>query len=237
MDEMSTSAYAINQNDVSWIYILLFVIFFLTCTRVRGNFKFAGAFLRDVVGARERENMFDATVRETSFMLLAVLLSACCIGVLLCKGVMIYGNLVWTPAEIPNISIKYEGILIPMGICMGLTCAYTVVMWLTYYFVGQVFSDDLHTKMWVRGFTSSMALGGVVFLPLALLSLAYPGYSQPITIIGLIMLILVKIVFIVKGFRIFFTESSLWVVFLYYLCSLEIIPMTITFGLASSLLG
>ncbi|MCM1490156.1 MAG: DUF4271 domain-containing protein [Muribaculum sp.] len=229
--------FTIDQNDVSWIYLLLFVIFFLTCTRVKGNFKFAGAFLRDVIGVRERENMFDVTVRETSFMLFAVLLSSCSLGVLLCKGVLHYGNLVWSPADIPDITISYEGILIPMGICMGLACAYTGLMWLTYYSVGHVFSDNLHTKMWVRGFTSSIALGGAVFLPLALIALAYPEYSPTITIVGLFMLILVKIVFIVKGFRIFFTESSLWVVFLYYLCSLEIIPMTITFGLASSLLG
>ena len=58
-----------------------------------------------------------------------------------------------------------------------------------------------------------------------------------IVVAGFAMLILVKFVFIIKGFRIFFTESSLWVVFLYYLCSLEIVPMVITFGLACALLG
>lgn len=227
----------IDQNDVSWVYLLLFTIFFLACTRVRGNFKFAGAFLRDVVDVRERENMFDATVRETSFMILAVLLSACSLGVLLCVGVRLYGNQLIPAAQIPDISLEYEGILIPMGVCMAISCAYMALMWLSYYFVGMVFSDSLHTKMWVRGFTSSMALGAAFFLPLALVVLAYPQFSRQIILIGLIMLILVKIVFIVKGFRIFFTESSLWVVFLYYLCSLEIIPMTITFGLASVLLG
>lgn len=234
---MNTLPFIIDQNDVSWVYLLLFTIFFLTCTRVRGNFKFAGAILRDVVDVRERENMFDATVRETSFMILAVLLSACSLGVLLCVGARLYGSELIPSGQIPDMAMHCEGILVPLGVCMGISCAYMAIMWLSYHFVGIVFSDSLHTKMWVRGFTSSMALGAAFFFPLALMELAYPQFSRQIILAGLIMLILVKIVFIVKGFRIFFTESSLWVVFLYYLCSLEIIPMTITFGLASSLLG
>lgn len=238
MDEMNMP-FAIDQTDVSWIYLLLFTIFFLTCTRIKRNFKFAGALLRDIVGVRERENMFDVTMRETSFMILAVLLSACSMGVLLSSGVRIFSehNFIWTPAYFPGLTSHYDGILVPAGVCMGIACLYMGVMWLCYFLVGNVFSDSLHSQMWVRGFTSSMAFASIIFFPLALVALAYPEHAFETMVLGLIMLILVKIVFIVKGFRIFFTESSSWVVFLYYLCSLEIIPLSIAFGLACSLLG
>lgn len=227
----------IDQTDTSWIYLLLFVIFVLTCTRIKGNFKFAGALLRDTVVVRERENLFDVTMRETSFIVLAVLLSACSIGILLWNGVCLIGSRLMIVSYIPGLSLQYCGILIPVGICMAIMSLYMAAMWICYYLVGNVFSDASHARMWVRGFTSSMAFGAFIFFPLALVTLAYPEYSIYTTISGLIMLILVKIVFIVKGFRIFFTESSLWVVFLYYLCSLEIIPLSIVFGLACSLLG
>ncbi len=120
---------------------------------------------------------------------------------------------------------------------MLLACVYIGAMWVCYTVVGKVFSDSLHTWLWVRGYTAGTGLGGAVFFPLALSALAYPQFTTPIVIIAFAMLILVKLIFIIKGFRIFFTESSLWVVFLYYLCSLEIVPLVITFGLACSLLG
>lgn len=223
--------------DTSWVYVILFAIFFAASLRVRGNFKFAGAFFRDAVAVRERENIFDATVRETSFILLALLLSGCCLGVLLLEGVRHYGGLVPSGSRLPGISLPESGALLETGVCMALCCAYIGAMWAAYFFIGKVFSDDLHTSMWVRGFTSGMALSAAVFFPLALGALSYPGEGAAMAGAGLLMLILVKCAFIVKGFRIFFTESSLWVVFLYYLCSLEIIPLLITFGLACSLVG
>lgn len=223
--------------DLSWVYLILFAIFFTASLRVRGNFKFAGAFFRDAVAVRERENIFDATVRETSFILLALLLSGCSMGVLLCVGARHYGALLLPGAHIPGLSLPDGSPLLDMGVCMLIACAYIGVMWFAYFFIGKVFSDDLHTSMWVRGFTSGMALASVLFFPLALAALSYPAHAGVLAATGLLMLILVKCVFVVKGFRIFFTESSLWVVFLYYLCSLEIIPLLIIFGLACSLVG
>lgn len=231
------NTYLWSDSGESWVLAALFAIFFLTCLRVKGNFKFATAFLRDIIDVRERANLFDVTMRETSFMLLAMLLAACSAGVLLRSGVTLYGDFLPYPDIIPDIALSLEGNLLPTAICMGISIAYVGIMWVCYYLVGNVFSDSLHTRMWLRGFTSSMAFGSVFFFPLALVSISYPQYAREITLIGFLMLILVKFLFIVKGFRIFFSESSSWVVFLYYLCSLEIIPLTITFGLTCSLLG
>mgnify|MGYP000807054919 FL=1 len=221
----------------SWVYVILFLLFFAACVRARGSLRFAGAFLRDVVGVRERNNIFDATVRETSVILIAVLLSACSIGVLLCDAVGICSERIPALAGIPRPGLHVEGFLPQRLVCMGIVCGYVGIMWLSYYLVGLVFSDPVHTSMWVRGFTSSVALGVAFFFPLALVDLAYPELGPYAVLIGFAMLILVKILFIVKGFRIFFTESSFWVVFLYYLCSLEIVPLALTFAIACSLLG
>ena len=228
---------AATGDQVSWTYLILFAAFFLVCIRVRGNFKFVGSFFRDLVEVRERENMFDATVRETSFIFLTLLLTGCSVGVLLRQAVALYGESFAVWADIPDVGGFVSGELASEAACMLLVCVYISVMWICYNVVGRVFSDDAHTWQWVRGFTAGTGLAAAVFFPLALLSLIYKEYSVAITLVALLMLILVKIIFIVKGFRIFFTESSLWVVFLYYLCSLEIVPLLITFGLACSMLG
>ncbi|MDE6740790.1 MAG: DUF4271 domain-containing protein [Muribaculaceae bacterium] len=227
----------LESQATSWIYLILFSVFFLACIRVRGNFKFLGAFFRDLAVVRERENLFDATMKETSFIFLVLLLSGCSIGVLLSKAVALFGPVLPIKADIPDIGFSVGGDLLPTVVCMAIACGYIGAMWICYTIVGKVFSDTPHTWLWVRGFTSGTGLGAAVFFPLALFSLAYPAYTAQIVIAGFMMLILVKFLFIVKGFRIFFTESSLWVVFLYYLCSLEIVPLVITFGLACALHG
>ena len=236
MDEMMAPGF-LESEATSWIYVILFTVFILTCIRVRGNFKFIGAFFRDLVVVRERENLFDVTVKETSFIFLALLLSGCSIGVLLSLAVPIFGGSVPIKSELPDFGFAITGDLLPAVTCMTLACVYIGAMWICYAVVGKVFSDTLHTWLWVRGFTSGIGLAAAVFFPLALSALAYPAFAREIVLVAFAMLILVKLLFIVKGFRIFFTESSLWVVFLYYLCSLEIVPLVITFGLACALLG
>ncbi len=236
MDEMIAPE-TLEHYASSWIYVILFSVFFLTCIRVRGNFKFLGAFFRDLAVVRERENLFDATMKETSFIFLVLLLSGCSIGVLLSKAVSIFGTHLPLMPEIPSFGFVVGGELLSTIVCMAIACGYIGAMWVCYTVVGKVFSDTLHTWLWVRGFTAGTGLGAAVFFPLALLSLSYPAYTFQIVIAGFLMLILVKFLFIIKGYRIFFSESSLWVVFLYYLCSLEIVPLVITFGLACSLLG
>ena len=221
----------------SWIYVILFTVFLLVCLRVRGNFKFLHSFFRDLVVVKERENMFDVTVTETSLIFLVMLLSGCSTGVLLYSAVGLFGKTVPLHAELPSLGLSVWGQFLSTMVCMLLACAYIGAMWVCYTVVGRVFSDKLHTWLWVRGFTAGTGLSASVFFPLALLAIAYPEFSLEIVTAGFAMLILVKFVFIIKGFRIFFTESSLWVVFLYYLCSLEIVPLVITFGLACSLLG
>ncbi|MDE6696121.1 MAG: DUF4271 domain-containing protein [Muribaculaceae bacterium] len=227
----------LENEATSWIYVILFSVFFLACIRVRGNFKFLGSFFRDLVVVKERENLFDVTMKETSFIFLVLLLSGCSIGVLLSLAVPLYGPAVPIKSDIPDFGISIHGQLLSTIVCMILACAYIGAMWVCYTVVGKVFSDSLHTWLWVRGFTAGTGLSGAIFFPLALSALTYPTLTTPIIIIGFVMLILIKLIFIVKGFRIFFTESSLWVVFLYYLCSLEIVPLVITFGLACSLLS
>ncbi len=236
MDEMMAPG-ILESEALSWIYVILFSVFFLTCIRVRGNFKFIGSFFRDLVVVKERENLFDVTVKETSFIFFLLLLSGCSLGVLLSLAVPIFGGAFTGNADLPTFGLAADGRFISALTCMGLVCVYIGAMWVCYFVVGKVFTDTLHTWLWVRGFTSGTGLGAAVFFPLALAALAYPAHARVIILVAFAMLILVKFLFIIKGFRIFFTESSLWVVFLYYLCSLEIVPLVITFGLACSLLG
>lgn len=221
----------------SWVYVILFAIFFMVCVRLRGNMKFVAALLRDVITVRERENMFDNTMREASAIFFLLLLTGCSVGVLLLFGVRIYGDVVPDCLEHYGIRGFISGDFPSALACMGLVCCYISAMWICYNVVGRVFTNEQHTIAWVRGFTAGTGLAAIIFFPLALLCIEYPAYSPTTVLVAFLVLIVVKIAFIVKGFRIFFAESSSWVVFLYYLCSLEIVPLALTFGFAKTMLS
>lgn len=226
----------IGESAASWVYLTLFALFFLVCVRLGGNMKFVASLARDLTGVRDRESMFDETVRETSVIFFLLLLSGCSMGVLLLGGVRIFGDTAPDVLAVYRLPSIVSGDIPSAFTCMAIACCYIVVMWISYIVVGHVFSDTQHTWAWVRGFTAGTSLGAMMFFPLALLSIAYPEYSPETIIASLLMLILLKILFVVKEFRIFFAESSSWVVFLYYLCSLEVVPLAITFGVAKALI-
>lgn len=211
--------YVSPQASASWILVGLLLLFAILCFKLRGNPKFFFNLIHDLTDVRERENAFDETVRETSFL---TLLNILCAAV---GGILIYISL--EPC--------YLTITGPL-LCIGAAVAYGLFMPPAYWCVGNVFSDRLHAKMWSRGFLASQSLLGVALLPLAMAALFYPEARNILFLLALLFLIAAKLLFISKGFRIFFTKYSSWVTFLYYLCSLEIVPLILTYALARFLI-
>jgi len=216
----------VTVGGLSWIYGILLIVFCLVAFRFKNNKKYLNALFKNLTEVRERHNMFDDTVRETSFLTMLNLLW--CVG----AGVILYSALVYLsgqgfdPMHIGHLSLAHP---ILIGICMGICVLYSIVMWIIYWIVGNVFADRVKAGMWAKGFAASQAIVGIVFFPLALLCLSYPSSLEVWLITALTIFISGKFVFLWKGFRIFFTQFSSWVLFLYYLCSLEVIPLILTY--------
>lgn len=211
---------SLGMSCVVGVLALLFCIIGL---RFRNNGKYITAMLRNMVEVRLRGNVFDETVSETSFLVLLNLLWSCSGGIVLWT---VLGYTLPGGAGLPQLH-AYPSATI--GICMGVGVAYTCIMALAYVTVGTVFYDSVHGRMWLKGFAAGIGLLGLIWLPLSLLLLFYPQWTEILLYIALATFILAKIVFIWKGFRIFFTQISSWVLFLYYLCSLEIVPLILTY--------
>lgn len=201
----------------SWIIGGLLLLFVIVCLRVKSSAKYIKVLVRDLTDVRERHNAFDETVRETSLLVILNLFWSCCIGVLM-----------YTFLE-HNHYIQGNTPMLSIMVCEGIAGGYTLVMTGVYWLVGNVFSDSLHAKMWVKGFAAEQGLSAMLMFPLALCAMCYTQYSEQILTIALITFVIGKIIFICKGFRIFFTQIASWVLFLYYLCSLEIVPLILTF--------
>lgn len=213
----------------SWVFGLLLLLFSLVCFRFRNNSKYIRAIVSDLFEVRERGNNFDDTVRESSFLIILNILWSCCAGVILWGAMCALSPVL--PAGLPSDIPQWSAI----KICIGVGICYTILMACAYGFVGTVFGDRPHAAMWVKGFAASQGLQSPAFLILALLTLCYPTWLNTILWVALATFLFSRIVFIWKGFRIFFTQISSWVLFLYYLCSLEIVPIIIAYVAALQL--
>ena len=216
-----------SNTGISWVLTTLILVFVVVCLRYRKNNRYFAILLSDVTERRERHNAFNDTVRETSFIWLLNILWCACAGILL------YGYM-----------FKGEGSLLAdgldmgkVGICIGMAGAYTLFLTMAYAVVGFLFSDSAKASAWVKSYLSTQGLESVILFPLALLGLCVPGLLGAMIFMGGLIFIIAKFLFIYKGFCIFFTESATWVLFLYYLCSLEIVPVVLTCVLAGHLCG
>ena len=116
-----------------------------------------------------------------------------------------------------------------MLIGMGVAGIYSLFMWGGYAAVGWIFSDREHSELWVKGYSSSQALMAPAFFLTALIAICQPSVVLNVGIISGCVFILTKFLFIWKGYRIFFNQFSSWVLFLCYLCSLEIVPLILCY--------
>lgn len=222
-----------DADAVSWIYIALIILFAIACLRFRKNTRYLKAVINDLIEVRERQNIFDGTVRETSFMMLMNLIW------IASAGVVLYKFLVWfSSGALPEFSSLVrlpEMNVTGIGICAGVMLVYSILMSGAYWVVGNVFSDNAHTLSWLKGFWASQAMAGTAFLPLSPVLLGLPGTTDVLLIVCASIYLLTKLLFIYKGFRIFFTQISSWLLFLYYLCSLEVVPLILTIAGAYAL--
>ena len=204
---------------MSWVIAGFTLVFLVICVRYRKNSRYLYMIFNDATEVRVRHNAFDDTLRETSFVWLLNLLWCGCAGFLL------YSFLFR-----PSSGLEISGIRIArLGVCMGACAVYTMFLAVAYSAVGTVFSDRDKATLWAKGYLSTQGLETIALFPATFLGMCVPSLLYPMEICGLVIFILGKLLFIYKGFCIFFTETASWVLFLYYLCSLEIVPVVLTY--------
>ena len=205
------------NEGVSFILGGLFILFLVISLRFRNNFKYAITIFRNLIETRTRHNVFDDTVRETSLLVMLNILWCACAGII---GYCVYQYLN------PETEVS-RAIGMLWGMCIS--TIYALFMWGAYASVGNIFGDSEHTALWVKGFSSSQALMAPALFLTALIGVCRPETALNVGIVSAIVFILVKITFIWQGFRIFFNQFSSWVLFLCYLCSLEIVPLILCY--------
>lgn len=191
------------------------------CRRVFKNLT------QDLWGIRQRENAFDEQVpyEHRTFIIMIVQL-------LVCETIMIY--LWFQPAGSAE---SFRQINTTLGLLFALTTAYYIFQLTAYTAVGWIFAPGNGFRLWIKGFNSSSAiLGMLLFIP-AITALFYPSTAVIMIAISIFFYFLARLIFIFKGFRIFYDSFFSLIYFILYLCTLEIIPVFLIYTEASILCG
>ena len=201
----------------SWLLGAIALIFCIVCLYYKSNSRYFQAILRDLTDTRERHNLFDDTVRETSFLLIMNLLNACSLSLALYEALCRFSP--------PFMALPPHTAII---IALASVLAYSLLMPLIYWITGMIFTDSSRTRIWIKGYLASNAIMAIGLFPASLIGLFYPSAADIVLILMAVIFLSAKTMFIFKGMRIFLTEKISWLLFIYYLVGVEIVPLILT---------
>ena len=188
------------------------------------GYKYIENFFHYMFSTRRRENLFeDHTVNETSIQ--AALVANTCIV----KGFIIYlaVQLMW---PVFALSLQ-QGVFLHVAAYSGLALAFYAAQWVVFKLLGYTFLDAVGSKLWIDGFKASQSFLGLTLLPVLVLLMLYPAHGKLLLTVAASLYLVARLIFIYKGFRIFYGNLSSILYFLLYLCAVEIVPLVLVTGL------
>jgi hypothetical protein len=194
------------------------------------GYKYIENFFHYMFSTRRRENMFeDHTVNETS--ILAALIANTCIV----EGFLIYMAVqLLRPDLAPSLQ---SNTFLHIGAFCTIAVGFYAIQWLIYKIMGYTFSDKEGTKLWLDGFKATQALLGLVLLPVLVLLMVYTSHGKMLLGVAALLYLVARVIFIFKGFRIFYSNLSSYLYFILYLCAVEIVPLVILTGVTIWICG
>lgn len=201
------------------IMTLFLLSMFLVTISMRKGYKYVSNFKKNLFSIKKRDNVFEDhnTVNE-EITLLSLIANTCIMeGILINCGLTLY---------YPTIS-QTGSIFTNMITFISVMALFYLMQTAAYHILGYVFTSKANTSLLLKGFNASQALLGLMLLPIVILLLVYPTYANTFITLFAFCYILCRIIFIIKGFRIFYTNYSSIFFFILYLCSGEIVPLLV----------
>ena len=196
-------------------FCLVMVFNFKHLRRVCGHYM--EALTRPRTG---RTNLFDEhPASETRLTLLLMAQFAVCAGILLCEGLVHANSL----PSATNLS---------MTAVVALVVGYVVLQAVVYSITGYTFGGREVMRRWMASFSAVHSLMGVVAIVPMALAVFYPQAVGGVCTASAVLYVLGRIVFIFRGFKIFYDKILSCFYFILYLCTLEIIPLFLVYKYA-----
>ena len=178
------------------------------------------SYRHDIWSVRRRPNVFDDEHSASAPMAAILVLIFVVFG-----GIVLY-NLPGLPP-----SPGFAG----AGASMALLAIYYIFQYTAYQTVAFAFGSKEQRRQWVNGFMATQAYTGLGLIIPAFLLIYEPEWHNALIIISLILYGIARILFVIKGVRIFYKNFRSLLYFILYLCTLEIIPAFAVYSLSAYL--
>lgn len=224
-DGLEGTPRTINAGDNSGVLTIITAMFVVMMLGFRQSRRLFKVLFKELLGMRS-PNVFDEnTSNETGVLtIMAVQWSVY-------TGLLLYTFISLTHAVASDSSFSD----ITQLIC--LTSVYYVVQYIAYSLVGYTFTTPEGRRYFVEGFTASQSLLGFLLIIPALVALFYHQAAETMLITAGTLYLLARVIFIIKGFRIFYHKIWSLLYFILYLCTLEIVPLIVLYNVALSLVN
>lgn len=181
------------------------------------GYKYIESFMHNMFSVRRRDNLFDDHTMSETTILTALVVNTCIMQALL----LYYAFRLL----IPSLGAAMQAhVALYSGVLLAGTLLFYLLQLGFYYVLGYVFASGGDTQIWLGGFKATQSLLGLLLLPVVIVTMVYPGAIKAMLAVALLLYVCARIVFVCKGFRIFFNKLTSGVYFILYLCSAEIVP-------------
>lgn len=197
----------------SGVLSLIIAVFLLLAYNFLHYSTFLKNFTYDLLTVRHTDdNSAVRTFSETGVQMSIVVIGC------LCQGIIVNAAM---NAGILAVALPTFTVISALGV---IAVGYYFWQLLAYRLVGFVFTDKFTARQWIKGFNASQALLGMLLVVPALIVLFNPEQAKAVAIIGIVCYVLTRLIFIFKGFRLFYENFGSLLYFILYLCTLEIVP-------------
>ncbi len=205
----------------SGILTILVLLFVFLALNIRNSRHIFSRFFDELGSFKDRNNAFDEhTSNETRLTLLLI-------GqFIVCSGILLYVT--------ASTGIRPDDRDIFTGVARtsGLMTVYYIFQLIAYNTIGYIFTTTERRTAWIAGFNASQSMLGLALIIPVLLAVFYPAANMAVIVIAASLYLIARLLFIIKGFRIFFINFSSLLYFILYLCALEIIPVLYVYKMA-----
>ena len=217
LEPVERASHAGNRTSFLAVIAIIFIVMAYNFRHLR---RLVGVYAEELWTIRHgRDNVFDdRPAADVRILIMLIIQFVVCGGILLSGGIRLAGGDPSAPMAVGRVAWT-----------IGVVAAYYVFEIAAYQTVGYTFTTSEGRREWLRGFNSSQALLGLALAIPAVLSVFYPRTLTWMVAAGAVMYFFARILFILKGFRIFYDKISGLLYFILYLCTLEIIPLLMVY--------
>lgn len=208
--------------NATGVTALMMGVLTVVCVNASGIGRALKRYRTALLTVRRRDNAFDDVHSASLPAALMLVMVFVVFG-----GVCLYYSHGLPPA------MNFGGIVATVA----LLAAYYIFQLAAYNAVGYAFTTGDYRRQWLAGFNASQAYTGLLLIAPAMVLVAEPAWWQYVEIFSLAVYLTGRIIFICKGFKIFYSKVRSLLYFILYLCTLEIIPAAVVYLLAGYIAG